>query len=122
MRSAKNANTRKGIDTIDPRTRRLIDLETHEAVFTWKLRNPRRRLEATGREMMQPRRDGHKPRSSTQPFSRRRSGADYDSRCDRAFTSSLSCRTIALVLRISASLRATPIVEAIARNRAFSSR
>ena len=36
--------------------------------------------------------------------------ADYDSRSERAFTSSLSWRTISLVLRISASLRATPIV------------
>lgn len=48
--------------------------------------------------------------------------AHYDSRSDRAFTSSLSCRTISVVLRISVSLRATPMVEAITRNRAFSSR
>jgi hypothetical protein len=48
--------------------------------------------------------------------------AHYDGRSDRAFTSSLSCRTISVVLRMSGSLSATPMVEAIARNRAFSSR
>ena len=37
----------------------------------------------------------------------------YFSCSDRAFTSSLSCRTISVVLRISASLRATPMVDAI---------
>jgi hypothetical protein len=47
--------------------------------------------------------------------------AHYDSRSDRPFTSSLSRRTISAVLRISASPRATPMVEAIVRNRAFSS-
>jgi len=41
---------------------------------------------------------------------------------DRAFTSSLSCRTISVVLRISGSLKATPMVEAIERSRALSSR
>jgi hypothetical protein len=46
----------------------------------------------------------------------------YDSRSERAFTSSLRRRTISIVLRISASLRAAPIVDAIKRNRAFSSR
>jgi hypothetical protein len=46
----------------------------------------------------------------------------YDSRSDRAFKSLLSCRTISVVLRISASLRATPMVEAITRNRASISR
>jgi hypothetical protein len=43
-------------------------------------------------------------------------------RSDRAFTSSLSCRTISLVLRMSGSLRATPMVDAIERSRALSSR
>jgi hypothetical protein len=46
----------------------------------------------------------------------------YDSRSDRAFTSPLSCRTISVVLRMSPSLRPTPMVDAIARNRALSSR
>jgi len=41
---------------------------------------------------------------------------------DRAFTSSLSCRTISVVLRISGSLKATPMVEAIERSRELSSR
>jgi hypothetical protein len=41
---------------------------------------------------------------------------------ERPFISSLSCRTISVVLRISATLRATPVVEAITKNRAFSSR
>jgi hypothetical protein len=45
----------------------------------------------------------------------------YDSCSDRAFTSSLSRRTISVVLRMSDSLRPTPIVDAIARNRAFNS-
>ncbi len=45
----------------------------------------------------------------------------HDSRSERTFTSSLSCRTIPAVLRISASSRATPMVEAIARSWAFSS-
>ncbi len=52
----------------------------------------------------------------------RRRGEGRNQRSDRAFTSSLSCRTISVVLRMSASLRATPMVEAIARSRAFSSR
>jgi hypothetical protein len=46
----------------------------------------------------------------------------YDGRSDRAFASSLSCRTILVALRISASLRVTPMAEAIPRNRAFRSR
>lgn len=46
----------------------------------------------------------------------------YDSRSERVFTSSLRCRTSSMVLRISASLRATPMVEAIERNLASSSR
>ena len=46
----------------------------------------------------------------------------YDSRSDRAFTSPLSCRTISVVRRMSPSLRPTPRVDAIARNRAVSSR
>ncbi len=46
----------------------------------------------------------------------------YDSRSDRSFASSLSCRTTSVVWRMSASLRPTPIVDAIARNRAFKSR
>lgn len=45
----------------------------------------------------------------------------YDSRSDRTFTSSLSCRTISAVLRMSASSRATPMVEAIAKSWTFSS-
>jgi hypothetical protein len=46
----------------------------------------------------------------------------YDSRSDRPLTSSLSFRTISVVLRMSASLRSTPIVDAIATNRALNSR
>ena len=46
----------------------------------------------------------------------------YDGRSERPFASSLSRRTISMVFRMSASLRPTPIVEAIARKRALSSR
>jgi hypothetical protein len=46
----------------------------------------------------------------------------YDRRSERAFTSSLRCRTISIVLRMSASLRATTMVDAIERSRALSSR
>ena len=46
----------------------------------------------------------------------------YDSRSDRAFTSSLRCRTISVVLRISGSLRETPMVDAIESNRALAAR
>ena len=60
---------------------------------------------------------------SSSPDAAPRAGVThYDSRSERAFTSSLRRRTISIVLRISASLRATPIVDAIKRNRAFSSR
>jgi hypothetical protein len=63
------------------------------------------------------------PREVRSHISRDAQGvAHYDSRSDRAFTSSLSCRTISVVLRISASPRATPMVEAITRKRAFISR
>lgn len=48
--------------------------------------------------------------------------AHYDSRSDCAFTSSLSCRTISVALRTSASLKDTLMVEAITSNLAFSSR
>jgi hypothetical protein len=41
---------------------------------------------------------------------------------ERPFVSSLSRRTISVVLRMSASLKSAPIVDAIARNRAFNSR
>ena len=44
------------------------------------------------------------------------------SRSERSFTSLLSRRTISVVLRMSASLKSAPIVEAIARNRALNSR
>ena len=43
-------------------------------------------------------------------------------RFDRALTSSLSRRTTSVVLRTSGSLKASPMVEAIARSRALSSR
>src|SRR5215469_26128 len=46
----------------------------------------------------------------------------YNRRSDRAFTSPLSCRTISVVLRISGSLKATPMVDAIERSPALSSR
>jgi beta-lactamase family protein len=46
----------------------------------------------------------------------------YDSRSERAFTSSLRCRTISIALRISASPRGTTTVDAIERNRALNSR
>src|SRR5262249_12088418 len=46
----------------------------------------------------------------------------YDSRSDRAFTSSPRCRTISAVLRISGSLRETPMVEASASSRATTER
>jgi hypothetical protein len=49
-------------------------------------------------------------------------GGHAQKRSDRAFTSSLSCRTISLVLRMSGSLRATPMADAIERSRASSSR
>jgi hypothetical protein len=41
---------------------------------------------------------------------------------NRAVTSALSCRTTAVVLRISASLSSPPMVDAMARNRALISR
>src|ERR1700737_3345439 len=41
---------------------------------------------------------------------------------ERPFVSSLSRRTISVVLRMSASLKSAPIVDAIARNRALNSR
>jgi hypothetical protein len=44
------------------------------------------------------------------------------SRSERPFASSLSRRTISVVLRMSASLSSAPIVEAIASNRALSAR
>src|SRR5262249_3746476 len=44
------------------------------------------------------------------------------SRSERSFASSLSRRTISVVVRMSASLKSAPIVEAIARNRALNSR
>jgi hypothetical protein len=44
------------------------------------------------------------------------------SRSEPPFASSLSRRTISVVLRIFASLSSAPIVEAIARNRALNSR
>ena len=46
----------------------------------------------------------------------------YDGHFVRALTSSLSCRTISIVLRKSASLRATPMVDAIEMSRASSLR
>ena len=61
------------------------------------------------------------PELSSAP-SKEHGAEHYDRRADRAFTSSLSRRTISIVLRISASLRVTPIVDAIERNRALSSR
>jgi hypothetical protein len=52
-----------------------------------------------------------------------RAGAKhYDSRSELAFTSSLRCCTISVVLRISGSLRAMPMVDAIERSRALSLR
>jgi hypothetical protein len=48
--------------------------------------------------------------------------APYNCRSERAFRSSLSRRTIPMVLRISASFRATPIVDAIKMSWALSSR
>jgi 4-amino-4-deoxy-L-arabinose transferase-like glycosyltransferase len=50
------------------------------------------------------------------------SATHYDDRSERTITSSLSCRTISVVLRISASLRASPVADAIERNRALRSR
>jgi hypothetical protein len=55
-------------------------------------------------------------------FAERAGVTHYDSRSDRAFTSSLRCRKISVVLRISGSLRATHMVDAIESSRAFSSR
>src|SRR5258708_39263554 len=43
-------------------------------------------------------------------------------RSDRAFTSSLSCRTISVVLRMSGWLSARPMVDATERRRALNSR
>src|SRR5215469_5356392 len=45
-------------------------------------------------------------------------GPSNGGRYERAFTSSLSRRRIAVVSRISASLRTTPMVDALARSRA----
>jgi len=50
------------------------------------------------------------PNGSDRPLERHLIGPQ------RLLTSSLSCRMISVVLRMSASLRSTPIVEAIARN------
>ena len=46
----------------------------------------------------------------------------YDGRSSRALMSPLSCRTTCVVLRMSPSLSPTPMVDAIARNRALNSR
>jgi hypothetical protein len=58
-------------------------------------------------------------------YGRPRAGADcllLGSGSQGPFASSLSRRTILMVLRMSASLKSAPIVDAIARNRALNSR